>query len=138
MFLFVTVLQALVAASLVGVILMQRSEGGALGVGGSPGGMMSVRGAGDLLTRTTTILAIFFVVLSIALAMMAAGASSSRSIDQTLDRSGGAATEQTAPASANDDPLSAAGAADPLAAPATPAAPAAPQAPVAGDEAPAQ
>jgi preprotein translocase subunit SecG len=108
MFLFLTVLQALIAASLVGVILMQRSEGGALGVGGSPGGLMSARGAGDFLTRVTTILAVLFVTLSIILAMMAAGASSSRTIDQTLDRSGGVSTEQTAPALPSDDPLSAA------------------------------
>lgn len=112
MFLFLTVLQALIAASLVGVILMQRSEGGALGVGGSPGGMMSARGAGDLLTRVTSILAVLFVTLSIILAMMAAGASSSRTIDQSLDRSGGAAMEQGAPALPSDDPLSAASAED--------------------------
>ena len=62
MFLFLTVLQAIVAALLVGVILMQKSEGGGLGVGGSPSGMMSARGAADLLTRTTaTVLAVLFV-----------------------------------------------------------------------------
>jgi len=110
MFLFLTVLQAIVAASMVGVILMQRSEGGALGVGGSPGGLMSARGAGDLLTRVTSILAVLFVTLSIILAMMAAGASSSRTIDQSLDRSGGAAMERGAPVLPNDDPLSAASA----------------------------
>src|SRR3546814_14525007 len=58
MFTFILVVQAIVAAALVGVVLMQRSEGGGLGVGGSPSGLMSARGAADFLTRATTILAI--------------------------------------------------------------------------------
>ena len=54
MFLFLTVVQAIVAAALVGVILMQRSEGGGLGIGGSVrAGMLSARGAADFLTRAT-------------------------------------------------------------------------------------
>ena len=101
-FIFLTVIQALVGAMLVGVILMQRSEGGGLGVGGSPGGLMSARGAADFLTRMTTILATLFVVLSIVLAALAVGASSGRKIDTTLNRTvAGAATG--APVSA--DPL---------------------------------
>ena len=71
MFLFLTVLQAIIAAGLVGVILMQRSEGGGLGIGGSPSGMFSARGAADFLTRATRWLAIAFVILSIALAVLA-------------------------------------------------------------------
>ena len=69
---FLIVVQAIVAASLVGVILMQRSEGGGLGMGGSPSGLMSARGAADFLTRMTTILATVFIVLSISLAFVAA------------------------------------------------------------------
>ena len=86
LFIFLTVLQALVGAALVAVILMQRSEGGGLGVGGSPGGLMSARGAANFLTRMTTILAIVFVVLSIALATVAVGASSGPTIDTSLQR----------------------------------------------------
>ncbi len=71
MFLFLTVVQAIVAAALVGVILMQRSEGGGLGIGGSPSGMLSARGAADFLTRSTKWLAVLYVVLSIALAAVA-------------------------------------------------------------------
>lgn len=98
MFLFLTVLQAIVAAALVGVILMQRSEGGGLGIGGSPGGMLSARGAADFLTRSTKWLAIAFVVLSIALAAMAVeGVGGSDTVESTLDRT-------VAPA-ANPDPL---------------------------------
>ncbi|MFM5931160.1 MAG: preprotein translocase subunit SecG [Novosphingobium sp.] len=86
MVLFITVVQAIVGALLVGVILMQKSEGGGLGVGGSPAGLMSARGAADFLTRATTILATIFVALSILLAAMAASQSSSQKIDTTLKR----------------------------------------------------
>lgn len=72
MFTFLLVIHALVAAALVAVILMQKSEGGGLTSGGSPAGLMSARGAADFLTRTTAILATVFVVLSIALAVFSA------------------------------------------------------------------
>jgi preprotein translocase subunit SecG len=69
----------LVSIALMGVILLQRSEGGVLGTGGGPSGFMSTRGAGDLLTRTTAILAaIFFglcIVLTVVNGRMHAGSS---------------------------------------------------------------
>lgn len=125
LFIFLTVVQALVAAALVGVILVQKSEGGGLGVGGSPSGLMSARGAADFLTRTTAILATVFVVLSIALAALAVGTTSGREIDTSLDRSA-PADPLAAPAVAPADPAAAPAAApapapapaDPLAAPA--------------------
>ena len=83
---FLIVVQAIVAASLVGVILMQRSEGGGLGMGGSPSGLMSARGAADFLTRTTTILAALFIVLSISLAFVAAQKGGTGEIDSSLER----------------------------------------------------
>ena len=119
MFLFLTVVQAIVAAALVGVILMQRSEGGGLGVGGSPSGMLSARGAADFLTRSTKWLAILFVVLSIGLAAVAVETTGGDAIESTLDRTvapaapadplGPATTDQPAAtgqdATANPDPL---------------------------------
>ena len=119
MFLFLTVVQAIVAAALVGVILMQRSEGGGLGVGGSPSGMLSARGAADFLTRSTKWLAILFVVLSIGLAAVAVETTGGDAIESTLDRTvapappadplGPATTDQPAAtgqeAPANPDPL---------------------------------
>ena len=63
------VIHLLIALALVGVILLQRSEGGALGIGGG-GGVMSGRAAGNLLTRTTAILATGFFVTSLALALI--------------------------------------------------------------------
>jgi preprotein translocase subunit SecG len=86
MFTFLLILQSLVAASMVTVILMQRSEGGGLGVGGSPSGLMSARGAADFLTRATAILATLFVVLSIILAGLATLERAPTKIDPTLSK----------------------------------------------------
>jgi preprotein translocase subunit SecG len=60
----------IVCVCLIVVVLMQRSEGGALGMGGGPTGFMSARGAGDLLTRVTWILGSTFFVLSLALTLL--------------------------------------------------------------------
>ena len=87
MFIFLTVLQAIIAAALVGVILMQKSEGGGLGMGGSPTGLMSARGAADFLTRATAVLATLFVVLSIVLAALAVRASTGQTVETSLVRS---------------------------------------------------
>jgi len=90
-FIFLTVIQALVAAALVGVVLMQRSEGGGLGIGSSPGGAFGARGAADFLTRTTKWLAVAFVSLSILLAALAARENSAGTVTSTLDRNAPAA-----------------------------------------------
>ncbi len=81
LFHFLIVVQGIIAAAFVGVILMQRSEGGGLGGGGSPAGLVSARGAADLLTRATAILAGIFILLSITLAFVAAREGSSGKID---------------------------------------------------------
>lgn len=91
LFTFILVIQAIVAAVLVTVILMQRSEGGGLGMGGSPSGFMSARGAADFLTRATTVLASIFILLSITLAFLAATRSRTSTVDTSL-------VGQTAPA----------------------------------------
>ncbi len=85
MFTFLLVVHAIIAAALVGVILMQRSEGGGLGMGGSPSGLMSARGAADFLTRSTSVLATLFVAFSILLAFLAA-TRHAQSIDPSLAR----------------------------------------------------
>lgn len=59
-------LNIIVCILLIIVVLMQRSEGGALGQGGSPTGLVTARGAGDLLTRITWILFALFLMLSLA------------------------------------------------------------------------
>jgi preprotein translocase subunit SecG len=83
MFTFLLIVHGLIALSLVVTILVQKSEGGGLGMGGSPSGLMSARGAADFLTRLTTILATLFVSLSVVLAVMASSGHSSK-IDSTL------------------------------------------------------
>lgn len=69
----ILVIHLLIATALVGVILIQRSEGGALGGlgGGSMGGLMTARGTANLLTRTTAILAACFIGTSLLLAILA-------------------------------------------------------------------
>ncbi len=77
----VLILHIVIAVALVGVVLLQRSEGGALGIGGNPGGgIMSGRGAASALTRTTAVLATAFIATSIALALLASGDNKNRSI----------------------------------------------------------
>jgi preprotein translocase subunit SecG len=67
-------IQLLVSVALIAVVLLQRSEGGALGMGGGGsglGGLFSPRGAADTLTRTTAILAVLFFATSLALTLLA-------------------------------------------------------------------
>lgn len=57
----------LISVALTGLILIQKSEGGALGMGGGPSGIMTARGAGNLLTKTTWVLAFMFFFCAIGL-----------------------------------------------------------------------
>ena len=84
MFTFLLVVQTVIAASLVAVILMQRSEGGGLGVGGSSSGFMTARGAADFLTRSTAVLGAMFVGLSILLAAIAGVTREPAKVDTSL------------------------------------------------------
>jgi preprotein translocase subunit SecG len=93
----VLVIHLILAISLVGVVLLQRSEGGGLGMGGGSGGMggfMSGRAAADLLTRTTAVLAAGFMASSLMLAILAGNTGDSRSI---LDQPAPAIQEPTEP-----------------------------------------
>ena len=82
----VLILHLLVAVGLVCLVLMQRSEGGALGMGGGSGSLISGRGAADVLVRSTAILAAIFFVTSISLTLLAGGAKSKISILDTPQR----------------------------------------------------
>jgi preprotein translocase subunit SecG len=97
MFAFLLIVQSLVAITLVGVILMQRSEGGGLGVGGSSSGFMTARGAADFLTRSTSVLGGVFIVLSIVMAAFAGVTHVPTKIDTSLANSA-APLEQSRPA----------------------------------------
>ncbi|MCA3719547.1 preprotein translocase subunit SecG [Phenylobacterium sp.] len=63
-------LHIIVSICLAVVVLIQRSEGGALGMGGGPSGLMTARGAGNFLTRITWALGSAFFVLSLALTLV--------------------------------------------------------------------
>ena len=91
------VIHIMIATSLVGVVLVQRSEGGALGIGG--GGFMSGRGAANALTRMTTYLAAGFFATSIALALLANHLNQDRSAFETpASATGSPAAPTDAPA----------------------------------------
>ncbi|MEE8351570.1 MAG: preprotein translocase subunit SecG [Rhodospirillales bacterium] len=80
----VLIIHLILAITLVGLVLIQRSEGGALGMGGGGGGgmggFMTGRAAGDLLTRSTAIVAACFMATSLTLAILAANTRSSGSL----------------------------------------------------------
>ena len=67
----VLVIHLIIAIALVVTVLLQHSEGGALGIGGGTSGLVSARGAANLLTRTTAILAACFFVTSLTLTVLA-------------------------------------------------------------------
>jgi len=94
----ILIIHLLLALALIGVVLMQRSEGGGLGMGG--GGAMSGRAAATALGKVTWVLAIAFICTSITLTIIAAQKSSGSSV---LDRIG---TERSAPRA---DPVAPAG-----------------------------
>ncbi|MCQ4158984.1 preprotein translocase subunit SecG [Roseomonas sp. GC11] len=91
------VLHLFVTLALIGVVLLQRSEGGGLGIGSSQGmgAFMTGRGTANLLTRTTAILATLFMGLALAMALIGKGQSGRSSI---LDVPPPAATAPAAPA----------------------------------------
>jgi len=66
----VIVIHLMVIVSMVALVLLQRSEGGALGIGGG-GGFMNSRGQGNVLTRSTAVLAAAFFATSIVLSVLA-------------------------------------------------------------------
>jgi preprotein translocase subunit SecG len=103
----------MVALALVGVVLLQRSEGGALGIGGG-GGFMTGRSAGNALTKTTAVLAGCFFATSLLLSILAGQHGGPPSILSPASQGGGGLAPLQMPAAP---------------APAAPSAPSAPQAP---------
>ena len=118
------IIHLMVALVLVALVLLQRSEGGALGIGGSGGGLMSGRGAGNALTKATTIVGGIFFVTSLTLVVLA-----------TRTNNGGSILDNVAPAPAGINQSAPVQVPAPLGSgldtnkAATPAAPAAPAAP---------
>jgi preprotein translocase subunit SecG len=95
------VVHLFITLALTGVILLQRSEGGGLGMGGSStpgGGLFSARGAANALTRTTAFLAAAFFATSISLTLIAHGTGTGTSIIDGTQPAGSAPTDPSVPA----------------------------------------
>ena len=106
------VIYLMVVVALIGVVLIQRSEGGGLGIGGGSG-FMSARGTANALTRTTAILAALFFVLALGMGILARYESRPTDIldripgttgtGGVLDALGGGETSTETPATGNND-----------------------------------
>jgi len=90
----------LIVLALIVIVLLQRSEGGALGMGGGGGGFMTSRGAANVLTRTTSVLAAIFFITSIALALTAR--SGEREADIVEELTGERVIDPTKPLTTDD------------------------------------
>ena len=82
---FILVLNFILAIILVIVILLQKSEGGALGIGASQESFISSRSAGNLLTKVTAIIATLFIITSISLTIMAQKGISTSSVLERVE-----------------------------------------------------
>ena len=82
---FILILNIIFAFVLVIIILLQKSEGGALGLGVSQESYVSSRSAGSFLTKTTTIIAILFIITSISLTIISREEISSSSVLEKIE-----------------------------------------------------
>ena len=91
---FILVLNIIVAVLLVIAILLQKSEGGALGIGVSQDSFISSRSAGNFLTKTTALLATLFIITSIVLTIMSNEKISSISVLEKVEEKKGSSEPQ--------------------------------------------
>ena len=82
---FILIVDIILAVLLIGSILLQKSEGGALGLGVSQDNFMSSRSASNFLTKATTILATLFIITSISLTIISNQEISNTSILEKID-----------------------------------------------------
>lgn len=99
----ILIIHLILALLLIGVVLLQRSEGGGLGMGGGASGTMSARGAATALTKLTWIFAVAFIATSITLTILATNGGDGGSVVDT------ATTEAPAEAPATDTPATGGG-----------------------------
>ena len=81
----ILILNIVLAVLLVAVVLLQKSEGGALGLGVSQESFISSRSAGSFLTKTTAIIATLFIITSISLTIMSKDEFSSSSVLEKIE-----------------------------------------------------
>ena len=82
---FVLIIDIILAVLLIGVILLQKSEGGALGIGASQDSFISSRSAGNALTKATAIIATLFIITSISLTIISKEEFSSTSVLEKVE-----------------------------------------------------
>ena len=82
---FVLILNIILAILLIGSVLLQKSEGGALGIGVSQDSFISSRSAGSFLTKSTAIIATLFIITSISLTIMSKENLPTKSVLETTD-----------------------------------------------------
>ena len=98
---FILVLNIILAVLLVGLILLQKSEGGALGIGASQDSFISSRSAGNFLTKTTALIATLFIITSISLTIISKEKFSNTSVLEKIEE-----TEETKDSSEPEIPKS--------------------------------
>ena len=81
----ILVLNIILATLLVVIILLQKSEGGALGLGASQDSFISSRSAGSVLTKATAIIATLFIITSISLTIISKDEFSNKSVLEKVD-----------------------------------------------------
>lgn len=95
---FLLIIHLFITIGLVGLVLIQRSEGGGLGIGGGGGGFMTTRGSANALTRATVTLATLFFITSIVLSILAGiqrgGVQGTGSVTDAMPTSAPIGTEQ--------------------------------------------
>lgn len=102
----VLVVHLILALAMIGVVLLQRSEGGALGIGGGGGGgLVSQRGAATALSKITWALAIGFLTTSIMLTILAGGGDGGSVLDSSLREDDGSIPLPTLPGADGGDLL---------------------------------
>lgn len=94
----ILVIHLILAFGLIGIVLLQRSEGGGLGIGGGGGGVMSGRSAASALSKLTWALAVAFFITSISLTAIAARKAAGDSVIERLGTETETTTETPAPA----------------------------------------
>ena len=82
---FVLILNIILAILLIIIVLLQKSEGGALGLGASQDSYISSRSAGSFLTKTTAVIAALFIITSISLTIMSKEEFSSTSVLEKIE-----------------------------------------------------
>ena len=82
---FILIINIILAILLIGVILLQRSEGGALGLGVSQDNFISSRSVGSFMTKATAIIATLFIITSISLTIISKEESSSKSVLEKVE-----------------------------------------------------